>query len=171
MVYELLHEFPNDLTVRILRNQERSGKSSSQSSSQNYNFVNTSKKPRYFPQKLVFLSNIYSIIVDQIMSKLLTLRVAYFSVLWCIFRPWPKNIFPKKTSYIFLKKPLIFWKRKPRKIFLISQEMAFSTSSIKKFQETKSSKRFFMFQETETLKRFLYLRKSNFLASTITNLP
>ena len=51
-IYELPHEFPNDVRPMIVGNYEMSGKSqsfiellpSAQSSSQNKNFANTSKK-------------------------------------------------------------------------------------------------------------------------------
>ena len=44
-IYELPHDLPNDLRLRLeLENIRKISKSSAQSSSQNENFVNTSKK-------------------------------------------------------------------------------------------------------------------------------
>ena len=44
----------------------------------------------------------------------------------CTFRPRPPNFFDsEKVSYIFSKKPLIFWKRNPRKNPYISSNGTF----------------------------------------------
>ena len=77
---KLPDDLPNDLRLRILGNSEISGKSLKLSSIQSFfqigNFVNTSTKPfenenwtfpvvHYFTQKLDFISNISSKIVDK----------------------------------------------------------------------------------------------------------